>query len=712
MSQAEALIDNPAGARSSGSARLDAAAKAAGAARYAGDVVLEGMAHAAVWRSPLPHALIRGARLEAARAAPGVLGVFRAEDLDAGLFGRRVRDLPVLASGKVRFVGEPVVAVVAERREQAEAAVALVEVDLDERPAVLDARRALGSAEVLVHDAPWRYEGAVVAESDGPNLQSRVRHGREEATQAALAAAEFVVDRMYRTVAGHPGYLEPQACVAQIEEDGTVQLWASDKSPYRVRQQLADTFGVDPRSVVLNPILIGGDFGGKGSPTIVPLCVALARAVGRPVRIALRYSEDLVAASPRHPATMRVRLASDGDGRLVALRLDAVIDGGAYAALKPVPTVGLHGMELVGSSYRIPNLYLDARVAYTNSVPKGHVRAPGSPQVTFAFESALDELAAKVEVDPIEIRRRNLLTTGEANPHGARFVELRGREVLEAALAAFERRSGPPGWRTGWGIGVYDRETAAGKTSIRLRSTPGGGVRAEIPVPETGTGSHTVVREGLARLLGIDRALVEVAQVSTGALPYDVGVGASRVTAGMSTVLERAAQLWSMRQGDEVVAEIDGGGDERVTSFCVQIAQVAVDPESGEVRVLELLSALDCAEVLHPAAHRMQIDGGAVMGFGFACLEDLRIEDGQVWAANLGEFRLASSRDAPPLKTVLVTGSRGLGALDVKSVGELTNVPVAAAIANALAAATGVRLRELPITAERVHGALARRGEP
>lgn len=691
-----------------GTARLDAAAKASGRTRYTADLPIEGLAHAAVARSTAAHGRIRAVRLDAAGAAPGVIGVFVAEDLATGLFGRRVRDMPVLATGKVRFMGEAVAAVVAERRDQAEAAAALVEIDIERLPGVFDATEALSPSSPLVHEAPWAYPGAVVAEADGPNLQSRVRHGDEAAVEEALARAALVVDEIYRTAAGHQGYLEPQACVARVSKDGAFEIWASDKSPYRVRQQLAETFSIDVESIVLHPVPIGGDFGGKGSPAIVPLCAALARATRRPVRLALRYAEDLVATNPRHPTSIRVRIGADDDGRLVGMRVDSIADGGAYASAKPIPSAGLHGLKTVGTPYRIPNVFIDSRIAYTNSVPKGHMRAPGSPQATFAFESALDELAVVAGLDAVEMRRRNLLANGEVNYHGIEFAEFRGAEVLDAALAALEPAAAPEGWASGWGIAVYDRETAANKTSLRLRAAPGGVVVAEVPMPETGTGSHTVVRDGLARLLDVDPSLVDVVQVSTAELPFDVGVGASRVTAGVSALLTEAARKWLDRGDDDVVlVEIDGEAPDRVTSCCVQIAQVAVDLGTGELKVLEVLTATDVAEVVHPAAHRMQIDGGAVMGFGFACIEDLLLDEGQVWAANLGEFRIPSIRDAPRLETVLVTGSRGLGALDVKSIGELSNVPTAAAIANAVARATGARVRELPLTAERIYDALS-----
>ena len=688
-------------------ARTDAAAKAAGRSLYAADVTLPGMAHAAVVRSQLSHAHIDGVDAEEAGAMPGVLGVFTAADVTPTTYGRSVRDVPILARERVRFVGERVAAVVAKTREQAEAAAAAVIVSYEELPAVFDPEDALRPGAPAIHEAPWAYPGAAVSKATGHNLQSWIRLGEESLVEAVLASAAHVVDQVYITPAGHHGYLEPHACLARIDEGGTVELWTTNKNPYLLREQLADCLGRDPAAIVVHPVTLGGDFGGKGSPMDAPLCVELARLTARPVKLVLRSSEDLIAANPRHPAKVRIRLGADDQGTLVAMRVDAVLDGGAYAGFKPIRGAPIRGFETAGGSYRIPAAFVESRIAYTNTVPKGHMRAPGAPQVTFAVESAIDELAGLVGLDPVELRRHNLLGNGEPNPHGKVWAEARGVETLGAALAAYEQMPVPAGWRHGQGIGVSEHATHVGATSLRLVPLPGGRIRVELPIPETGTGSATVAREILASLLGLEHDMLDIVHVGTADLPGDTGAGASRVTATLSIVMEKAAAAWRERSAEEaVIVETDGVAASPVTSSCVQVAQVAVDPGSGQVKVLEVLSAVDVADIVNPLAHRMQIEGGAAMGYGFACLEDLLLSEGQVWGANLGEFKIPSSRDVPPFRTVLVPGAKGLSALNVKAVGELTNVPTAAAIANAVAAAVGVRVRELPITAERVYWAL------
>ena len=682
-------------------ARVDAQEKATGRTRFTADLTLPGLCHVALVRSPERHARIVAVDTAAAAGMPGVVGVFTAADLTARTYGRWVRDIPVLAQGSVRFVGERVAAVVATTRDQAAEAALCLDVRYASLPVVVTP----GDTTAAVHEAPWGYPRAAVVEADGPNTQSRVRHGDATGASRALADAAVTVDRVYTTVSGHQGYLEPQACLSTVDGDGVVHVWASDKAPYRLRDEIAWSLDLDPATVVVHPTAVGGDFGGKGAFGDAILCAALARLVGRPVRLVLRYAEDLTATNPRHAARVRVRAGCDPSGGLTALRIDATVDGGAYAGFKPRRDAGLHGLSTGGGSYRVPAVYTETTIHYTNSVPRGHMRAPGSPQVAFAVESALDELAAAAGLSGAQLRRRNLLRTGDVSPYGRRWVESRGTATLDAALAAPSDAVAPAGWLRGSGLALYDRPTTGRvRTSLRVTATGPGAVRVEVPIPEAGAGGHEVVRERLAAALGVDR--VEVVQVSTADLPYDLGTGGSRVTVGMDRAIEEAARRWAAPdRGDSVLVEVDEEAPADVTSFCVQVADVAVDPDTGAFTVLDLLTAVDVGAVVNPAAHQMQVDGGAVMGWGFACGEDLRIEDGIAYAGSLGEFKLPSTRDVPPLRTVLVPGGRGVGGRGVKAVGELSNVTVAPAVANAIADATGVRLRDLPLTAEAIWAA-------
>lgn len=690
--------------------RIDAVAKATGTAEYTADIAVDGMAYVAVTRSPFPSAVIETIDTSAAMAMEGVLGVFRAKDLPGkNIFGRKVQDIPILASDRVRYVGERVVAVVATSREIAEAAAEVVEVKYKELPMIVDPRSALAPGAPLVHDRPWEYKGAVVRPEMGHNVQSLYSIGSRNETEAVLGTAAYVVDEVYLTPADHQGYIEPQACVASYQKDGRLTVWATNKSPYRLRDQLAEAFDLDPGLIEIMPVALGGDFGGKGSPGEAPLCTALSMLMDRPMKIVLRYNEDLIATDGRHASEIRVRLGIDSAGFLVGGIVEALMDGGAYAGFKPLPTVNLHGIIDAGLAYKIPNLFVESKIVYTNNQPKGHMRAPGSPQVIFAFESAIDELGRALGIGGTKVREINLLKTGEINPYGDIWQEHRGREVLALATAQPPTVSVPEGWLYGEGIAVYARSMPAiAKTSLRLRENKDGGVIAEVPIPENGAGGQTVIHEMLRSGLGLAPESIVVHQVSTSKLPTDAGVGGSRVSLAVSVAVADAIKAWKARPvgQDSVEVITSEGTDSPSGTYSVQLARVAIDPATGQLKVLEIVSAVDVAEIVNQKAHQMQIDGGAVMGFGFACMEDLLEEDGRVWAQNMGEFKLPNSADIPRLTTILFKGGKGIGPGNIKSVGELTNVLTGAAIANAIADATGVRLRRLPLKAETIYWAM------
>jgi CO/xanthine dehydrogenase Mo-binding subunit len=710
-------VSAPAGAgpRAGTWTRPDARDKATGKTRYSADIPVPDEALEAVLvRSPLPHAEITGIATAEALTVPGVVAVVTAADLPDGLTGRRVRDMPLLARTVARFAGEPVAAVLAQSRQAATRGAELVDVDYRELPSVTDAAVALTAGSPLVHDAPWEYPGAVITEAAGQNLQSVVTGGDPEAVARALAGAATVVSATYRTPAGHQGYLEPQAWVAFPPQNGTTRLWGTTKSPYRLREAIAACLGLAPETIQVDPAPLGGDFGGKGGVYDASLCVALARVAGRPVRLILRSEEGLSGTDARHPSVIRVTVGCDAQGRLAGLDFDAVFNGGAYASAKPTPPVNLHGAQECVLGYRLPCYALRSRIAYTNTLPKGHMRSPGAPQSVFAVESALDELAAAAGISPVDLRRRNLLDAGEPDAYGHVWDEARGLQTLNAAAGT----SGVPpstdnGLAHGTGVAVYARPTSPpAPTSLMLTPLPGGRLEIGVPIPETGTGSHAMIARQLSAALRIDPSAVVVTQLPTTQLPGDPGVGGSRVTVGLSRAVARLAEEWQASAQDGPVMVALPAADQRpALSYCAQVARVAVDLSTGQVRILELVSAVDVAEVVNQKAHQMQIDGGAVMGLGFACLEDLLEDDGQILASNLGEFRLPTPADTPALRTVLVEGGRGIGPANVKAIGELTNVPVAAAVANAVADATGARVRELPITAERVYWAIDGRAD-
>jgi CO/xanthine dehydrogenase Mo-binding subunit len=434
----------------------------------------------------------------------------------------------------------------------------------------------------------------------------------------------------------------------------------------------------------------------------------------------------------------------------------AIFNGGAYGAFRPSVNFGAR----TATSYNIPAIRVVAERAYTNQVPGGNARAPGAPQFTFAVESMLDLVAREMGIDPAVFRRNNLLRDGEENPFGDHWLEVRAIATLDLAEEAYRPvfpKDAAYTVRFGRGIAVYDRAThAAQRSSIRLRLQADGSIEAQVPVMETGTGSHTVIRRVVAEGLGLPLDRVAIRYVGTEYLPYDSGVGGSRVTIsasevahlgvlefrehlkremaqalgiplhqvewraggiGADTASGRTLALDGLAARGVIVETVSDTGvgrearaaehEEAATSFCVQIAQVGVDVETGQVFVYEVLSTHDVAEILEPISHRSQIEGGVVMGIGYALREDLGIEEGRVTTAHLGDYKMSNIADTAGIRVELLRGGKGVGGLNVKGIGEIPNVPTAAAIANAIADAVGVRIDTLPITAEKVLRALS-----
>ncbi len=711
--------------------RVDGWAKVTGRATYAADVRLPGMLYGALVRSPHPHARLVHVRTEAARKLPGVRVVLTGSDLRYGTYGRRVRDMPVLAREFVRFAGERVAAVAAEDLATARAAAGLVEVEYEPRPAVLNPEDAIRPDAPRVHETPWQYPGAVVQPNDLPNLQSRRVWQHGEDVEVALARCPHVFEETYTIPAAHQGYLEPHACMAWVKPDGSVDVWASNKSPHRLRAQLSACLGIPPQRVRVMPVYVGGDFGGKGSPMDLPVAVALSEATGRPVKLVMDYSEELTAANPRHACVVRVRLGVDHEGYIQALDVYALVNGGAYAAFKPVEHVNLNGFAEAGNAYRIPSVRIESLIVYTHTVPRGHMRAPGSMEANFAVECTVDVAARALGLDPLEFRTRNVLRTGDRGTMGEPWIEVRSQEVVRATLNALAdrppalREPKGPSWAEGIGVAFYLRAAHGGETEVALEPEPTGSLRVWVPFPDQGGGQHTVVRNVVQNSLGLPAWAVQVRQANTEELATDSGVGGSRVslTASAAAVAacaqlvarlqehglagipmqEALRELATRRPGEAVRVRVAVEPELWVNSFCAQVARVRVDRGTGQVKVDEVLTVLDVAEVLNPQAHRAQVEGGVVMGLGCALLEELVMEDGCVTSSNLHDYRLPSTLDVPRLRVVLVPGGKGWGPCQVKPVGEMTNVAVAAAVANAVADAVGVRVRRLPISAEEVY---------
>jgi len=730
--------------------RIEGPAKVTGEAKYTADVLLPGMIWGKVLRSPLPHAKIVSIDTQEAEQMPGILAVLTAKDLPDLLTGRLVYDMPVLAIDRVRFIGEKVAVVAAEDPDMAEDALASIDVEYEEMPAVFDAHEAMKSEAPLLHPDYRSYAHAPQKFfSDIPNVHSHVTWKLGDIDKG-FALAKRVFEHTFNTPAVHQGYIEPHASVVAIDPDGRVNVWISNKMPVRARELLADVIEIPEERIVVHLAQIGADFGGKGSLMDAPLCYHLAKRTGRPVKMVMTYTEELMAGNPRHPTSIFLRTGVTEEGQIVARQAKVVFNSGAYAAFKPVPFVNIPGAKDAAGVYGTPHIRIDAYSVYANCVPSGHFRAPGDLQVNFAVESSMDMIAEDLGLDRLEFRKQNLLKDGDWVPGGPQLEEVRVAETLAAAVKASSWNQPKSQPNRGLGLAVSHRLIGTGEANTQLTLKEDGTIQVLTPVPEVGTGAHTILQQIVAEtlFLSLDQVRVETASEI---FKTDSGSGASRVTyVGGQVVQQAAGELMKLIlaagakglgcaenevvfEGGRVVhSESDGslslaevaklGGDGKsalrvkkllnlsegppMTTFTAQVVELEVDPETGQIRLLDVVTAHDVGTIINPLGHQGQIEGGLLQGVGFGLIEELRMEDGQVSTLNLGDYKLPNIRDIPPLTTVLVEEELGPAPFHGKAIGESSITPTGAAIANAVYDAVGVRFHDLPITAEKVYWAL------
>ena len=730
--------------------RIEGPAKVTGEAKYTADVLLPGMIWGKVLRSPLPHAKIVSIDTQEAEQMPGILAVLTAKDLPDLLTGRLVYDMPVLAIDRVRFIGEKVAVVAAEDPDMAEDALASIDVEYEEMPAVFDAHEAMKSEAPLLHPDYRSYAHAPQKFfSDIPNVHSHVTWKLGDIDKG-FALAKRVFEHTFNTPAVHQGYIEPHASVVAIDPDGRVNVWISNKMPVRARELLADVIEIPEERIVVHLAQIGADFGGKGSLMDAPLCYHLAKRTGRPVKMVMTYTEELMAGNPRHPTSIFLRTGVTEEGQIVARQAKVVFNSGAYAAFKPVPFVNIPGAKDAAGVYGTPHIRIDAYSVYANCVPSGHFRAPGDLQVNFAVESSMDMIAEDLGLDRLEFRKQNLLKDGDWVPGGPQLEEVRVAETLAAAVKASSWNQPKSQPNRGLGLAVSHRLIGTGEANTQLTLKEDGTIQVLTPVPEVGTGAHTILQQIVAEtlFLPLDQVRVETASEI---FKTDSGSGASRVTyVGGQVVQQAAGELMKLIlaagakglgcaenevvfEGGRVVrSDSEGslslvevaklGGDGKsalrvkkslnlsegppMTTFTAQVVELEVDPETGQIRLLDVVTAHDVGTIINPLGHQGQIEGGLLQGVGFGLIEELRMEDGQVSTLNLGDYKLPNIRDIPPLTTVLVEEELGPAPFHGKAIGESSITPTGAAIANAVYDAVGVRFHDLPITAEKVYWAL------
>ncbi len=736
--------------------RSDGVPKVTGQTHYTADYSLPGMIWGKCLRSPHPHARIIRIDTHRAKKVRGVLAVLTASDLPDRLIGIKMKDMPILAKDRVRFIGERVAVVGAESIEIAEEALSLITVEYADLPAVHDPLQAMSPNAPIIHEALRSYQGLRLPLPEIPNVHSYIQW-QQGNCEKGLSESDFVFEQAFNTQRVHQGYLEPHAAIVQIDTSGRAIIRAPAKQAYVNRENLSEWLGLDQKNIVFQLGSIGGDFGGKNTLMDIPLCYCLAKVTARPVKMVMSYFEELTAAHPRHASVITIKTGVKKDGRLWARDFKAVFNGGAYAAIKENDTINLPGARHGNGAYHIPHFTIQAFSVYTNSTPSGIMRGPGDAQVNFAVESHMDYIADKLGIEPCDFRHRNVLKRGAILPHGICLNSDMGTRVLEVMgrkLRSIASRKKRPYVGRGFALGF--RDVNFGEANIEVGIREDGTAYILTTVPDTGTGAHTIFRQIVAEVLGIPPEGIEVILGTTDTFPTDLRVIASLVTYLGGQAIQKAAlalrdcmietaafhfkcfppeihltqdvvlgpakrklqlsELASLAILSEkpLVARGTFTVKERTGASCffAQGAEVEIDPETGQVRVRKVISAHDVATIINPITHQGQVDGGTIQGFGFALIENLIEDNGNILTTNLGEYKLPNICDIPEHEMFHVRDREGPGPFQAKPVGEHGAIPMAAAIANAVYDAIGVQIRDLPITAENVYVAMQKRRMP
>jgi CO/xanthine dehydrogenase Mo-binding subunit len=741
--------------------KRDGIDKVTGRTRYLHDLELPRMAHGAILRARFPHARIR--RIDTARTAalPGVLVIITGSDVEQHPFGF-AKDQLALKRDKVRCIRDEIAAVAAETVAVAEEAVRLIDVEYEELPAVFDPEEALRPDAPLVH------------EDLGTNLTAlryQFTHGDvDRAFQDAAAVVEDTYTLPYVTTA----CLGTMVALADWDPEGRLTMWSTTQVPFLYQRDLAAALGIGGDRVRVMQPPVGGNFGrGLDLCPIDVIAALLARRAGRAVKLEFDRTEEFVASPTREPCRIRLRTAADRDGRLLARDARVVIDNGAYVSWgSTTPYVML---ATVAGLYRCPSVRFDTVIAYTNNPYSGSMRGYGNLESTFAVEAQMDDLADRLGIDRLEIRRRNVTKSGDVSPQGFVITSCAMSQCLDAVADEISRDAPPlrPGWRRGLGyaamfhVGGGARIYRSDGCGAIVKLDDFGAVSLITGATEIGQGSETVLAMIVAETLGVPLERVQVVNSDTAVKPWDVGAHASRTTfiAGNAARLAAEkvrAELLAMaaEQLEEPAERLDTRGGwifvrtepqrrlpyDRVVraghyraagqtlvgeafydppttmldkdmhgnvsaayGFAAQAVMADVEETTGTVKVNRIVSAHDVGRALNPLAAEGQIHGGIHMGLGYALSEKLVVDNGQVLTASFMDYAVLKAADMPEMLVRFVESVDVEGPFGAKGLGESGVIPVAAAVANAVKDAIGVRFTELPITPARVQEALAAR---
>lgn len=738
--------------------------KVSGHILYAADFHLRDMLCGKILHSPLSHARIGHIDVSKARNHPGVKALITAQDTPCKRVGRRTQDRTMLAWKKVRYAGEPVAAVAAVDEETALEALDLIRVEYEELPAVFDPLIAMKPGSPLIHEEKDSYEPVPMTQpvKKGEGNVLEVESIKQGDVEQALKEADLVYHDTYRTQVVHHGFIETHGAVAEIGPSGRATLWTSTKAVFIARSTTAKhiNFPVDKLRVIAPAV--GGDFGGKGGGAHVePICLLLALKARLPVKMVLSREEEFLNIPMRDASVIELTMGVKKNGTLVAARGQIVFDTGAYCD----HLVGLSPGDMLGN-YRIPNLDIFYYAVYTNNTPRGFVRAPRKPHPIFAVESHMDMIAHKLGIDPLELRLKNAVEQGDRLPQSPFIMGPVGfKPTLEAAAKYLKENKGAGKPNRGWGVacGKWGEFHPGPIYNAMVKINEDGSAAIITGVVDQGAGQYSVLAQIVAEVLSIHIEAISVVAADTETTPFEQAVGASSATYRVgnsarlaaedarrkllrlaSTRLEAPPEALELKGGRVFIKSMPDRGlplanlaaiainspggqiigqagelkeaflsfqipykDEIDTaSYSTHLAEVEVDPDTGKVKVLRYFAAHDVGFALNPQSVKNQIEGGIAFGLGYALTEQLILHQGKTLNNNLTDYKLPDFTTIPPIDMAIIEVPSRFGPYGAKGVGEPPVIPVAPAIANAVYDAVGVRITELPITAERVFFAL------
>ena len=748
--------------------RIDGWAKATGQALYVADLVFPGMLVGKFLGSTCAHGRIKKINLEKAKRVKGVKAIITGRDFPY-LHGECIINIPFLAIDKVRYVGEPVVAVAAEDEEAAKEALSLVEVEYEELPAVFDPEEAMREDAPLIHEEMEKYQYiSAVKMIPKTNICQHFVLSLGS-LEEGFARSDYIFEDRFTTPQVQHAAIETHGSIAQVDTQGRITLWGQNDSPHRARKEIAQALGIPQARVRVITGYVGGNFGGKGGLKSEAIAIALAHKVrGRPVKV-IFTREEVFRTITRSGCIVYLKTGVRRDGKIMAREVKLIWDTGAYA--EKGPTISLHGGSLSLGPYDIPHGRVESFTVFTNKPMSGAMRGYGLPQVAFAYESQMDLIAERLGISPYELRMKNIVHERSKVVTGQRLYAvgleeclIKVKEELERPDEAVERKVKllPLGnWVRGKGLAVSYKSTKTPTVSAAyVKIDEDGSVSIVTSTVEVGQGAHTVLTQIAAEVLGIKEEIITVSFADTDVTPYDTSTTASRSTYHMGNAVLQAAldakrqllalagslfkcspEQLEMREGlvwardgrkmtiSQVLRDTFGPGAGAAVlgkavfspdgilgledlgevkleafstfsvfhSYAAQGAEVAVDLDTGMVRVLKIVAAHDVGRAINPVNCRQQIQGACAMGLGFALMEEYLWREGKVVNADFLDYTIPTALDCPKMEVFLVEKAHPQGPYGAKGVGEMALAPTAPAIANAVYNACGVRIRDLPI---------------